>query len=646
MIKRQIKKDLEKVIEDLTGAVVSPIYLEHPENPEHGDYASNLALTQFAEITSASRRNRSQITNPRGLAEAIVEAYPEVNYLSKLEVAGPGFINFYLDQDWLVGEMQRVIERGPNYGREDVLEDKSYLVEHTSPNPQTTIMLGHLRNNFLGMSVSNIIEFLGAEVTKDCVLNDRGVHLCRALWGYLVFARKEGPSAKEELLEYKDITDSQLNDVVDNVSWRDLLTQWSSNSSGWYIPSDLDLKPDHANLIWYVLGSRAYKSWEKVKKAVDEILLAWEEENVEVRKLWRLILSWSKEGYAETYERIGSVHDWVWRESDHYKTGKRLVEEGLKKGVFRKSEGAVVTNLSEYDLPDTVVVKSDGTALYITQDLALTKLKAERFPSDLYVWVVGAEQKLYFQQLFSVAEQLGLGGKNDFLHLDYALINFKGGKKMSTRRGDVVMADKVLDNLREEAEQIIRNSDSLRLAGKEISEAAESIAVGAAKYSLLKYNRDKTINFDIEESLSLEGNSGPYLQYTYARCKSVLEKNIQRMAAGETSEVSANLTSEVKEAAKELESKFSLGGEETELLRTFYKFPEVVQDAGENYSPNLVCNFLFDLAQKYNVFYNHCPILKAETEELGNLRLAVTTATAQILDNGLRLLGIEALEEM
>lgn len=642
----KIKIDFEKVS------------LEHPELSEHGDYASGVALQLFSQF-------KDQYPNPLDFAEAIVNAWRQQGlpeFVGKIEVVKPGFINIWLSQDYLISQTLEVLKKKEKFGANNVLKKKKILLEHTSPNPQTTIMLGHLRNNFLGMTSARFLEFLGAKVVKDCVVNDRGVHVCRALWGYLVFADKKSGLTKTQLKNFKEITNKQIKQIIAKKNWQELLKTWLNKKSGWLTYQDLNLKPDHANLRWYVLGSRAYELSERVKKQVGEMLVAWEKEaenyssprrakKGEILVLWRQLLSWSATGYAQTYRQVGSVHDYVWYESDHFKEGKEIVKLGLKKGVFRQSEGAVVTNLSDYNLSDTVVQKADGTALYITQDLALTKLKCQRFPSDLYIWCIGEEQSLYFKQLFAVCEQLGIAKREKLFHLSYALINFKGGGKMATRKGDVVMADEVLEELKSRALEIIKSSNQ-ELRGKmkagQLEELAEKVAVGALKYSLLKFSRDTTIYFDINESLALEGNSGPYLQYTYARTQSVIRK------------------SNIQNSKLQINSKFKiqnskLNSEEIALLRTIYKFPEVIMEVAENFAPNLLCNYLFDLAGKFNFFYNKWPILKPkkETEEkminqeetegveaTRHFRLALTAAVGQVIKNGLWLLGIETPERM
>jgi len=606
------------------------ISVEHPADQSHGDYSSNIAL-----------KLKLENLNPFDLATKIVNSVRKLGlpeWLGKIDVVAPGFINLWLTEEYLSNQVNEVLSEKENYGQNESLKNKKILLEHTSPNPQTTIMLGHLRNNFIGMAVSRILEANGAKVTKDCVVNDRGIHLCRAMLGYLIFAKK-GEISLKNLENFREITSEQIAKTIANLNWQELLEAWIKKSNNWLTWKDLELKPDHANLIWYVLGSKAYELSEEIQNQAKEMLMVWENKDKGVRKLWQQIMDWSKQGYRETYEKIGNQHDYVWYESDHYELGKDIVEEGLKKNVFRVSEGAVVTDLERYGLTDNVVQKTDGTTLYLTQDLALTRLKTQKFPSDLYIWDIGQEQDFYFKQLFAICEQLGIGKKEKFYHLSYALINFKGGGKMATRQGNIVTADEILEEMEKKAADIIKNSNQ-ELRGKmsvnEQKDLAKAVALAGIKYSMLKFARETTMYFDTEESLSLDGDSGPYLQYVYARCQSVLKKS----KADKSERVEESFDS----AQDKQESK-GYNSEEMTLMRILYKYPEIIVKAAETYSPNLICNYLFDLAQKYNNLYNQHSILQSDNE-VRKMRLGLTSATAQIIKNGLTLLGIEAPKRM
>lgn len=624
-IKERLLKDFRPVLKTL-GIPEEKLVFEHPALADHGDFSTNIAMVVKEQLGGSPVDVANRIVN-----EFRLRGLPE--YISKIEIATPGFINIFLSPETLIAQTNEVIKLKEFFGRNTLLKNKKILLEHTSPNPQTTIMLGHLRNNFLGMSVANLLMASGAKVDRDCIVNDRGVHICRSIFGYLVFARVNGGLGKKKLMTFRDVTDEEIKEKVEKADWRKLIDSWSQKKNSWFSPEDLGRKPDHANLIWYVLGSRAYEKEESAKKQVAEILQAWEAEDKKVWELWKKILGWSEKGYAETYKRIGSIHDWVWYESDLYKGGKEIVEKGLKKRIFMESEGAIVTNLGKYGLSDGVVIKSDGTSTYYVFDLNLTMQKMKKFQANLYIWDIGMEQTLYFKQLFALCEQLGIGRTNRFYHLNYALINFKGSGKMSTRQGNVVMADEILDLLKKRALEIIKSSNQElrgKLSIKQLDSLAEEVAVSAVKYSLLKYARETTIFFDIEESLSLEGDSGPYLQYTQARCRSVLGKV-------------ENLEESLRAAS--ILGIGQVNNEELALLRSFYRYPEVVASAATNYLPNLICTYLFELAQKYNNFYNKHRIVGG-AKDVEGFRMLLTAATAQILRNGLGLLGITTPERM
>lgn len=642
-ISYKIKELLVMAVEKVTGEKFSAeeIQLEHPENPSYGDYSSNLALAKFEEISkfqiTISKQfpsSKFQSKNPRELAQLIVKNLAKADFLEKVEVAGPGFINFYLSKKYLIEEMAKILKEKESYGRGETLKDKSILLEHTSPNPIKTMHLGHLRNNFLGMSVYQILKFLGALVTLDCIDNDRGTQVCQAMWGYLAFGNRKSQisNVKTEDLKNFNIPEKKIKNLVKDFEWKKALEKWSKKPEDWLEPKDLELKPDHFDLRIYSAAAKAIKLLPELKKQVAEMLVAWEKEEKTVWQLWRKITNWSLEGYEKTYKRISSHHDHVWHESELYKEGKEMVYEGLKKGIFKKSQGAVVTDLAKYHLPDTVVIRSDGTSLYLTFDLNLTLQKKKKFSSDLYIWDIGNDQKLYLQQMFSVCEQLGINKREKMLHLNYGYVFLKGKGKMSSREGTIISADDLIDLLVKKAQEIREKSQKSKAKG---GEGDELIGLSALKYGMLKNNRSTNIYFDIDESVSLKGNSGPYLQYTFARCHSILSKVKSLKACPEFVEGLKVKSLEIKQ-------------EEEKILRTIYQFPEIVLGAGERFDPSILAGFLYDLCTKFNTFYNKYRILNPEDgkEETKEFRLGLTSAVGQILETGLRLLGIQPVNKM
>lgn len=531
--------------------------LDFSGRSEFGDYTTNIAL---------------QGKNPRKEGEEILSKLNKDKNLKdiveKIDIAGPGFINFHLSTKVLVSNLSQILDEKEKYGHSTEGNGKTWLIEHTSPNPNKAMHLGHLRNNVLGMAISNLWESIGVKVIRDDIDNNRGISIAKLMWGYL---------------KYKDNK------------------------------KELEMRPDRFVDELYAKASADFDSNPEVEKKVRQMVVDWENGDKKTWELWEKVLAFSYKGQEMTLKRLGNKWDKVWHEHEHYKKGKELVEEGLKKGIFKKGKGgAIITDLEKYNLPDTVVIKSDGTSLYITQDLALTKLKKETFHPDHLYWVIGPEQSLALKQLFAVCEQLGIGKLNEFTHIAFGYMSIKGKGKMSSRKGNVIYIDDLLDQAKEEIKKTHTVSDNI----------AEDIGVGAIKYSILKVGRTQDIAFDFNESLSFEGNSGPYIQYTYARIQSVLEKS--------------------KHTKYKTESN-NLNEEEESVLRELVKFPEIIEKGANTYSPNILCEFLFTLAQKYNTFYNKHKIIDGDNEDF---RLALTKGVGQVLKNGLTLLGIATPQKM
>lgn len=602
----QLKEEIAKAVSGLYPKLKlnsEAVSLEHPTREEHGDYSSNISLIL------AKRLNE----NPRKIAEKLVEKLDQSgseNVVEKVEIAGPGFINFTLTKEKQVkAGIEEVLAGKEKFGSGDWGSGKKWLIEHTSPNPNKAMHLGHLRNNVTGMAIANLWEFSGVKVYRDDIDNNRGIAIAKLMWGFLKFGRKD-----------------EKNDKTD-------VNYWFDHQDEWLTPEEKKIRPDRFVDELYTAASKDFEDHE-VEEKVRKLVVDWERHDEKNWALWKKVLDYSYQGQQMTLARLGNKWDKVWHEHEHYQMGKDIVEEGLKKGVFRKTDdGAILTNLETYGLPDTVVIKRDGTALYITQDLALTKLKRETFKPDKIHWVIGPEQSLALKQMFAVCEQLGIGKIGDYVHIAFGYMSIKGKGKMSSRSGNVVYIDELLDEAKKEVETIMKASNK---GGEFRDEISEKVAVGAVKYSVLKVGRLVDTAFDFETSLSFDGDSGPYLQYTYARARSVLRKAVADNFQTILSDKSYQFTNE-----------------ELAILRWLYRFPEMVEMAARQYAPNIVCSYLFELAKRFNNFYNNVQILKGESGRSGqdeeyrrNFRLALTAAVGQVLKNGLNLLGIEALERM
>ncbi|KKP39852.1 MAG: arginyl-tRNA synthetase [Candidatus Woesebacteria bacterium GW2011_GWC2_33_12] len=579
------KDNIQKILEKVTG-IKNP-EVDFASDSKFGDYSSNICL-------------RNKDLDPQKIANEINGK--DLQFSAK--VVGK-FINFWLKKNILVDNLIQIEEKKGDYGKSEILTGQKYLIEHTSPNPNKALHLGHLRNNVTGMAIANMWEFLGCNVTRDCIDNNRGIAIAKLMWGYLKYANKDG---KQDL----DIN------------------YWFNHQNEWQTSEELGVRPDKFVDDLYVKGSEDFKNSE-IEAKVRQLVVDWEAEDKAVWALWEKVLEYSYEGQNLTLKRLGNKWDKVWHEHEHYKKGKEFVQKGLKKGIFKVGEkGAIVTDLSKYNLPDTVVIKSDGTALYITQDLSLTELKKKTFNPDKIFWVIGPEQSLALKQMFAVCEQLGIIKYEDCIHLAYGYMSLKGKVKMSSREGTVIYIDDLLDEAKRKVNNILQSSD-FNDQEKEI--ISEKVGIGAVKYSILKVSRLQDVSFDLKESISLEGNSGPYIQYTVARCNSVVSK-------GRTLKPEYKVRNPKDLRVPNLEE---LQEEELAILRKLSQFTEIISIAAKSYSPNILCEYLYSLASKYNTFYNKHKIIKSENE---TFRILLTKGTGQVLKNGLNLLGISVPEKM
>ncbi|MEA2056910.1 MAG: arginine--tRNA ligase [Patescibacteria group bacterium] len=604
MIAQKIKEALQQFVQEKFSLEFDAT-VEHPANEDFGEFATNLALSLYSE----NEKIRNDYQSPRDLAAELTSELsiwlPKSNLakvIKDVSVAGPGFINFRLNSKYFTNNVREILQN-EQYGLSDVGKEKTWEIEHTSPNPNKAMHLGHLRNNVTGMAISNLWEAVGINVIREAVDNDRGIAIARLMWGYLKYARKS--------------EQTPIN-----------LDHWYSNQNEWLTAEETDKRPDLFVDELYINASKDFKEDKQVQQQVRQMVVDWEAEDEKTRALWSLVMQYSHQGQNMTLERLGNKWDRVWHEHDHYQQGKDLVKFGLEKGIFRQLEdGAILTNLAEYDLPDTILRKSDGTSLYITQDLALTKLKVEKTGAEKLHWLVGPEQSLALKQMFACCEQLGFIDYENLVHIDYGYMSIKGQGKMSSRAGNVIYIDDMIDLAKEKVLAIMNQEG---LSQVEVKALAEKVAVGAVKYSILKVARKTDTAFDLETALRLDGNSGPYLQYAHARACSVLIK-ARKSALSQLSEVEFNLD--------------VLEFEESYLLKYLYRFPEVVEQAAFELEPSQVATYVFELAQRFNRFYNKHQILQVENE-LSLRRLALTQATSKVIRQGLNLLGISAPERM
>lgn len=589
-IVESILEAVKKLSIDADAETLGKISVDYPD-PAFGDYSSNAAL-----ILAKPARMK-----PLELANKIIERLNSKAY-EKVEAVAPGFINFKLPKQHFVEIVGSVLEAGGNYGKSEWGKGQKWLVEHTSANPNKAMHLGHLRNNLIGMALARIWEFLGVHIQTDYISNNRGIAIAKVMWGYLKFGHKNE----------RAITD---------------IAYWQEHKDEWYTPEERGLKGDKFVDEYYVKGSEDAKDPE-IEQQVRKLVVDWENGESANLELWRTLVDYAEAGHMQTLSRLnsGDIHklsnsQHFWYEHEHYQEGKRYIEEGLQKGVFKKTEtGAVVSDLESYKLPDTVLIKSDGTSLYITQDIALVKLKQDKFNPDKIFWVVGSEQELAMNQLYAICEQLGIGKRENYSHISYGRVSLKGGVSMSSRAGTVVYVDDLL----EQVKTVTREKLADRLDGGKKDWVSEMVMLAAVKFGFLKVSRNSNMEFDLEASMEMEGNTGPYLQYTWVRANSVLRK------------------------AESLGIKPSLDNpdqEVREVERLLRNFSDVLINAATDRSPHHIAVYLNQLAQSYNSYYANIKIVD-EKDKNSPYRLALTQAVQQVLKNGLQILGIEVVDEM
>jgi arginyl-tRNA synthetase len=569
MIKDQIIKSLRKA------TTIQDIQLEFPDNPSHGDYSSNIALKADRKqlrdwLPQAHKGAETLRSTPIEIANVIDTKLSNDKELtetvSKIEVAPPGFINFFLSPDTLFNNLNNVLTQKGNYGRSEIGKGKTVVIDYSSPNIAKRFSIGHLRSTIIGQALYNIYSFLGWKTIGDNHLGDWGTQ-----FGVLIY-----------MVESNNMNPSKLT-IND---WEELYVSFHKK---------LDQNPG--------LKDEARKAFVRLEKG-----------DSKAKSIWQAAYDTSMAEYNQIYQKLGIEIDHAYGESFYQDKIPEAVELAKKKGVAQKSGKAWAIEFdAKYHLPSNLLIKSNGTTTYLTRDLALMFFRKRKWNPDLQIFEVGADQKLYFKQVFAMAEMMGIFRLDQLKHLAHGMIRLKEGR-MSTRNGKTVKLEEVIT-------ESIARAKSL---GSESDQAAEKVGIGAIKWNDLKRDPTGDIIFDWGEVLNMGGNSGPYIQYTFARTQSVLKKS--HFAVSQT-----------------LSPKSSSNQEELILLRTFSQFPEIIISAAKNYSPNLLCNYLYRLSQEFNTFYNIHKIIASDNKAF---RLALTFATGQVLKTGLTLLGIEAPEKM
>ncbi|MEK7107896.1 MAG: arginine--tRNA ligase [Patescibacteria group bacterium] len=568
MIVEKIRKTIADSLKNL-GIEVGEITLEHPADLEHGDFSTNAALVYAKEAKM----------KPSKLADKIVEELKDksLKFVERIEIAGAGFINFYLSPRFFASQIAEIISKGDNFGEGQTLADKKVMVEYTDPNPFKEFHIGHLMSNAIGESIARLFEASGAKVARACWQGDVGLHVAKAIWGMIQTNNKQQTTNNSKATVQK----------------------WGEA---------------------YTVGSQKYETDENAKKEINKLnKKIFDRSDTEVNKLYDWGRQVSLEHFEEIYKKLGTKFDHYFFESREGREGEKIVAEFLKKGVFEKSENAVVFRGERFGLHTRVFITSQGLPTYETKELGLNKAKFEKEPDiNQSVIVTANEQNDYFKVVLKAMEQIYPEIAAKTKHLSHGMLRFASGK-MSSRTGNVITGESLISTMEDLVLEKIKDRE---FSPEEKQNIARAVGVGAIKYSILRSATGSDIIYDFEKSISFEGDSGPYLQYTYARALSVLRKT--NLGVGLPSYLGARLPSSL-------------------LERLLYRFPEVVARAAKEFEPHHIATYLIELAGAFNNFYAKNKIIGSEEE---NYRLALTRAVSIVLKNGLWLLGMEAPERM
>ena len=561
------------------------------------EFEGNLTVVVFPWV-KAARKSPEAVGQEIG--QWLVDNEPAVDRFNVIK----GFLNLVIEPTFWNSVLEHIAGE-ENYGVKTAGADSPLvMVEYSSPNTNKPLHLGHVRNNLLGYSLAEILKACGNRVVKTNIVNDRGIHICKSMlawqkWGDGITPEKAGKKGDHLIGDFYVLFDKHYKAEVKEIAARENISE-----------------------------EEAEKRSPLMAEA-REMLRRWEQKDPEVRKLWAMMNEWVYAGFDSTYKRMGVDFDKIYYESDTYLEGKEKVLEGLEKGImFRKEDGSVWADLSDAGLDQKLLLRSDGTSVYMTQDIGTAKLRFQDYPIDKMIYVVGNEQNYHFQVLSLLLDRLGFKWGKDLVHFSYGMVELPEGK-MKSREGTVVDADDLMEEMVSGAREVSRELGKLDgLTESEVEEISETVGLGALKYFLLKVDPRKNMLFNPRESIDFNGNTGPFIQYTYARIRSVLRKAAEE---GFKAVSYAAVVPNEKEIA---------------LIQSLADFPSVVEEAGRDYSPAVIANYVYELVKQYNQFYHDYSILKEEDAAVKSLRLALCEQTARVVKTGMGLLGIRVPERM
>ncbi len=614
--------NIETLISQAAGEAVKALYgMEANEKmlqlqKTRSEFEGNLTLVVFPFVKAAKK---SPEQTAQEIGQYLVDNCSAVEKFNVVK----GFLNLSIGEGaWL--QLLQAIDNDDNFGMKTVHEDSPLvMIEYSSPNTNKPLHLGHVRNNLLGWSLAQIMEANGNKVVKTNIVNDRGIHICKSMLAWLKYGNGETPESSGKK------GDHLIGD--------------------YYVAFDKHYREEIKELVAQGMDEEKAKQEAPLIKEAHEMLVKWEQNDPEVRALWEKMNNWVYAGFDETYKKMGVGFDKIYYESQTYLKGKAKVEEGLAKGLFERHEdNSVWADLTNEGLDQKLLLRSDGTSVYMTQDIGTAEMRFQDYPIDKMIYVVGNEQNYHFQVLSILLDRLGFKWGKELVHFSYGMVELPNGK-MKSREGTVVDADDLMELMVEDAYKTSMELGKFDdMSEEERREIARIVGMGALKYFILKVDARKNMLFNPEESIDFNGNTGPFIQYTYARIRSILRKSIECRTDNAEFATAAPTASESNAVANStlytLNSKLS--EKEIELIQKMSEFGAAVEQAGKDYSPSGIANYCYELTKVFNQFYHDFSILNEPDEQKKAVRLMLAKNVAKIIKNGMGLLGIEVPERM
>ena len=597
MVLEKIKKNIKENIKNIFNIKIKNIELDIPPQEKMGDYA-------FSCFYLSKKINK----NPTKIAEELSKKYKNNKIIKNVKNIGP-YLNIFINADEFANISLKEINKN-KYEKFSKKKKKNIMIEFSSPNTNKPQHLGHLRNNVLGQALSNILSACNNKIIKTNLINDRGIHIIKSMLAWKKWGNKKTPKSTnikgdhfvgKYYVKFEQELKKEKEKYFKNINIKKL--------------NNLEIKELEANFL----------SQSSLIQEAHQMLRAWENNKTSVIKLWKKMNNWVYDGFKETYKELNISFDKIYYESRTYKLGKNLIKLGLKKNIFyQKKDNSIWINLNSEGLDEKLVLRKDGTSVYITQDLGTAQIRQNKYNLNKCIYIVASEQNYHFKILFLILKKLGFKWADNLYHLSYGMVNLPEGK-MKSREGKVVDADYIIKEMKSKSKKMMSQVEKQIKTTKEEKEKISNIVgLGALKFFLLSTNPKKDITFNPKDSISFDGYTGPFIQYTHARISNILKKggNIKNL--------------------NKLYFDINFNKEESNLLKLLLNFNEIVNDTANNYNPSILTKYLFNLSKTFNNFYQHHSILNAETDNLKQIRLNICKETKKVLNKGLKLLGIQA----